>query len=489
MSGRRLLIVLALAVGVLASTPAAAASLAIVAQDRVVLRAAARDSAQQHALLWAGEALEVRSRRFDFLQVWDHRRERGGFVRASQVRVLDGAAAEPAELRAVMRFLRDLPGAEALGVGYAAAFLRAAPAEQIDAEVFDVLGTLSDRLLRRVSGNRVRARDDELAAQVEVLRGYGIGVLSYEHGQRMQLCYEGEAFRRVLALPASAEQLARAALALTRAECIDPQLNPLTRHAHDAWRAEVLDRVPRQDLPEHWQNRLRLRAAQVWAGIAHNRSREAGSSQAAAQRALAELAAVQRELLAEEDLQAYSEAAVRVGASRWAAERAPAADKGLGVRLVAGSQPGETCVELLAELAAPKARPLLRRCSFATVWEGSARANPAGNLLTLAAQPLAGWRELWVFQKGEAGWRVDVIPPAASAPDLGYIEFAGWVPGKRKLLAAREARVDGLYQRSFELIDLDLLRVERRAEQPEHLSTFYRWQDPAWKRMTVALRD
>jgi len=159
------------------------------------------------------------------------------------------------------------------------------------------------------------------------------------------------------------------------------------------------------------------------------------------------------------------------------------------VRVAAGSQPGESCVELVADVQATKAKPLLRRCSFATSWVDSARANPAATILTLAVQPLAGWRELWVFQQGEQGWQVDVLPPAASTPDLGYIEFAGWVPGKRKLLAAREARVDGVYQRTFELIDLELLRVEKRAEQPEHLSTFYRWQDPAWKRMTVSLRE
>jgi hypothetical protein len=383
-----------------------------------------------------------------------------------------------------------LPGSEALGVAYAAAYLRAAPTDDIDAEVFDTLGTLSDRLLRRVSSNRARSRDEALAAQVDVLRSYGIGVLSHEHEQRMQLCYEGDAFRRVLAMPASAEQRARAALALTRAECVDPQLNPLARYAIDEWRGEVLDRVPRQELPEHAQNRLRLRAAQVWAGIAHNRARQGKPSQDVAQRALAELAAVRRDLLAEDDASAYREAALRVGASRWAAERPVATSaKGLGVRVVAGSQPGESCVELVADVQATKAKALLRRCSFATIWADSARVNPAASMLTLAVQPLAGWRELWVFQKGEQGWQVDVLPPAASTPDLGYIEFAGWVPGKRKLLAAREARVDGVYQRTFELIDLELLRVEKRAEQPEHLSTFYRWQDPVWKRMTVSLRD
>ena len=51
---------------------------AIVVQDQASLRAAPRDGAQQQASLWQGEVLEVRGERLDYLQVWDHKRERGG---------------------------------------------------------------------------------------------------------------------------------------------------------------------------------------------------------------------------------------------------------------------------------------------------------------------------------------------------------------------------------------------------------------------------
>ena len=104
-------------------------ALAIVTQDQTALRAAPRESAPQQPLLWQGELLEVRGERLDYLQVYDHRRERGGFVRASQVRALRCGEAEAPELLAVVRFLRDTPGAEALGIAYAAAYLQAAPAE------------------------------------------------------------------------------------------------------------------------------------------------------------------------------------------------------------------------------------------------------------------------------------------------------------------------------------------------------------------------
>ena len=103
-------------------------------------------------------------------------------------------------------------------------------------------------------------------------------------------------------------------------------------------------------------------------------------------------------------------------------------------------------------------------------------------------QPLDSWRELWVFRQGPAGWTLDVVPPANDQPNLGYIEFAGWVPGTSQMLAAREAKVNGRYKTSFDLINLSSLEVERSAEQPTSLSTFYRWQSPVWKAQTVSLR-
>ena len=45
---------------------------AIVTQDNTALRAAPRDSAATQAVLWQGDALEVRGQRADYLQVYDH---------------------------------------------------------------------------------------------------------------------------------------------------------------------------------------------------------------------------------------------------------------------------------------------------------------------------------------------------------------------------------------------------------------------------------
>ena len=66
---------------------------------------------------------------------------------------------------------------------------------------------------------------------------------------------------------------------------------------------------------------------------------------------------------------------------------------------------------------------------------------------------------------------------------LGVLEDAS-----KQMLAVREARIDGRYKRSFELLNLASLKSERWADKPESLSAFYRWQDPLWKSQTLSLR-
>ncbi|MGB0128604.1 MAG: hypothetical protein WBP72_13280 [Rhodocyclaceae bacterium] len=474
---------------------AALTVIAIVTQDQTALRAAPRDSAPQQAALWQGDRLEIRGQKGDYLQVYDHRRERAGYVRAGQARVQSLKPEAAPEMLSIVRFLKDMPGSEALGIAYGTAYLKSAPSPERESEAFDAIGTMAERLARRASSRQSKAAAETTAAHLEVAAAYGVGMQSVERDGQVQLCYDGDADRRVLALPSTPEQKARAALALTKHECVPPSLTPVERFAHDNWRAEVLDRVETRDLPEVAKNRLHLRKAGVWASLAYQRSRRTETGQATAQaagaRAIEELAAINKSELMESDAPAYSDAAIRVGASRWAAfPAAPAGGTKAPAKLsvvTKPGQPGETCIHLVdAKHAA--ANPLATRCTYGVVWTASATANREGTALALAVQPLDTWREMWMFRQGPEGWTIEVLPPGLDNPSLGYVEFAGWVAGSAQILTAREIRTEARYRQSFEVRNLATLNVEKQADRPGNLSTFHRWQDPLWKGQTVAVR-
>ena len=486
---------------------------ALVMQDAVPLRSGAKSGGAALALLGQGELLELRGERLDYLQVYDPSRERGGYVRVNAVRALTLEPAEAPELLALVRFLRERSGSEALGLGLAAAYLKAAPAGTITAEVFDAMGTMAERLAWHANtadaaaiNAPVRPGEPSVAAQLEVAAGLGIHFASLERDGHVWLCYDGDAFRHVFALSPTPEQAARAALALTRHDCVAAMTPPLQRWQLDQSRADVLARVPAADLPPYMRNRIRVRQAGVWSAIAFEDSRrlvvEGGTPTAglpsvtvddvvaAGDEALAALAGVAKSELADDDQTTYTDAAMRVGASRWAAEPvfAPAAS-GLHIATQPG-QPGETCV-LLLDAKHDAAHALARRCTYGTVWMASARANASSTALTLAVQPLATWRELWMFRASAQGWTVQVLPPSTEADGVGYVEFAGWVPVTGEVLAVREVR-DPLHgnrlARTYELLDGRTLATERTADAPAALKAFQRFQDPAWKRVTVSLR-
>ncbi|MDH0864018.1 hypothetical protein [Mitsuaria sp. GD03876] len=527
---------------------------ALVVQDNVAMRASARDGAPAQAQLWRGEALEIRGERPDHFQVYDYRRERGGYVRKAALLPLAGPAAQPQALLAALRVVRQQTGAESLGLGLAAAYIQAASAEQVNgadgAEALDAMGTLAERLADRASRAQPRpdgaatAAEAQVAAQLDVAARYGLRFRTLERDAgAMQLCYDGEAFRRVLAMPASTpEQKARAALALTRTDCLDPAATPPQREQMDQWRADVLDKVDLRDpmLATHWRNRVLMRQSGVWSSLAFIRARRAGAavaasaasaasiastpstsgiaavaskataspgtagataatpvpalqvdaSSSASRRALEAFARIVPAELSEDDQPAYNDAAMRGNAMRWAALPAAASTQTLaGVTLtVLPGQPGETCLTLALNGAREGASPLLRHCAWGLVMTASARINREGNAIAIASVPADGWRELWLLRRTPQGWRVSVLPPVAAQPGLGYAEFAGWVPGGRELLVARESRAEGRYKRSYEQVDLDTLETKRQAGDAAMLGAFQRWQAADWKGASLSLR-
>jgi hypothetical protein len=467
-------------------TLALAGTLAVVTQDNTSLRAAASDNAAQQAQLAQGDLLEVRGQRLDHLQVWDHRRERAGYVRATQVQPLATTPQQAPQLLAVLRFLRDQPGQEALGIAYVAAYLKAVPAADLNAEPFAALGQMAERLAQRAS------RAQGAASHLDVAATYGVRFNSIEMDRAVRACYEGQAWRQVLAMPANPEQRLQAVLGLTRPACVSPTLNPRQRRETLQQHASWLGRVSDADLAAltaTQRNRLHLRRAGVWAQLAFEQVRAEGAAPATARHAVDQLAAVQRDALADDDRAEAQEAALQVAASRWAAE--PAVQQLDHRQLRLSTEPGEPGQRCLVLHHTSGGSELLRRCTHGVVWLNSARLSSAGDAAAVAVQPLPGWRELWVLRRQAGGWVVQVLPPAPADPVLGTIEFAGFVPGAPKLLVAREARegqAGGRTNKRFEVLQLDTLAVDKSASDPALLALFNRWQDAAWKRTTVLLR-
>src|SRR5215472_2761331 len=262
-----------------------AAALAIVVQDRTPLRAAPGPRATELTPLWQGEVLEVRDERAGYFKVYNYRRERGGYVKTEAVRPIHLNESEAPALLAVLRFLRDSAGSEALGIGYGAAYLKAAPAGALTAEPLDAIARMAERLADAASGNGVRHAD--VAAHLEVVAQFGIQMRSVDHDGRIQVCYDGELYRQVLSLPrASGEERAHAVLGLTRPDCIDPGLGMPLRAALDDERRELLDSIEERPLGAMTRSRLHARRAAVLAALAYGEARRGQPPAAAAQRAL-----------------------------------------------------------------------------------------------------------------------------------------------------------------------------------------------------------
>jgi hypothetical protein len=482
-------------------TAAALTLVALVGTDPAVLRNAPRDDAPAQVSVWRGDWLEVRGESAGFLRVYDHRHERPGYIRPNLVRVYRVDPSSAGELAAIVRFLRDAPGSESLGIGYAALALNVAPAGSDTTEVLASIGTMADRLALRLSARRADTHDITAAAHREVVESYGMAfksleTVSLDPSAKTRVCYDGGVWRHLLALPATAAtERARAALALSVDRCRNPLASPVEERAFNDRRLEALQTVDfavTAALPASLAGAVRLRRAEALAFRAFDEARR-GNLDAAARAeagAVRELALVDRGVLAPEILELYEEVAVRVAASRWATEAPP---KEVGRRavsvVVAPRAPGESCVRVVDNRGSD-ARTLAERCTFGVVWPSALRWSPSGTAAAIAVQPLPAWTELWLLRQGPdgAGWTFETLTPATTNPDVGYVEAAGFSPDGARLLVVREARVGGQLTRRFQVLATPTLAVERWAARADQLGAFKRWSAPSWRTGTLALR-
>jgi len=243
------------------------------------------------------------------------------------------------------------------------------------------------------------------------------------------------------------------------------------QHIVSQWQADILDNVDETKLPSWQANKIKLRRAIVWGNLAFRRARldkeEPGKTASlAAENAIVALAGVNKDELIENDFKEYNNAIIASNASRWALfpkNVSPLAKAGKNLYVqVTPKETGESCVTLLDEKHSLD-KPLAQRCTFSKVWLTSATKNSENTALAIAVQPANAWRELWIFYKKGNNWGINILPPAPSTPDMGYAEFAGWVPGGKKMLIAQEARSEGKYYPvRFAIMNIDSLTIERQ---------------------------
>jgi hypothetical protein len=487
----------------------ALAAAAIVQADGVALRSAARDSATAQATLTQGDILEVRGHRLDYLQVYDYRRERAGFVKMTSVRNLNLEPSQAPHFLSVVRLLRDSGGQESLGMAYAQSYLKVSEGLGKDphyTEVLDSLGAMAERLANRANtvgtGSGAAGKNkDNVAAQVESAGFLGVRMISVDHHGQQRLCYDGQAYRQIMAAPAAsipASYRVNAALALTKPSCIDSRASITARREQDQARLAVIEKTESGDLSTLSgleANRLRHRKATVLASLSFFAQRALVSDPAQlgytskdvtryAAAAITTLAGVDKAELTGADKADYEETALRVGAIRLAA--VPLGTLPKGIWMSAG-EPGQTCVNLGEQS---------KRCTFGVVWPQSLSVSPNGQIISIAVQPTETWRELWIMRKVDNGWVFDVLPPSletnAEGPGLGLAEFAGWVPADNKqearLLVARDVFEKGRVRTTFEVLKSTSLMVDGRANHPQTLFAFAKFQQAVWRGSTLTVR-
>jgi hypothetical protein len=399
------------------------------------------------------------------------------------VHVIELDAAAAPGLRAVVEYLRDAPGAETIGLAYAALYLKVA--DQPDAGIMNAIGVMGDRVARAAS----TGTGQESLEHLEVAESWGLAFRTAGDGPDgdPRTCYDGAAFREALALHPTPDQAATAALALTDPACQPEASGATERQAQAQARLAMLEAIDPTRVDGPTGDRLRLRRVTLGAELAWAIARKGELAKAAeaAGAATDAYARVDTRELADDDTAAYQEAALAIASVRWAGVPAVTPDRGAPALTITAGEPGETCLAVTPTRGA--ASP--RRCTHGQVWASSYRVAPGGGAAALAVSPLPGWLELWLFRKGDdGGWMLDILAPTTDGPDLGYVEVAGWSPDHAHAIVVREARADGVVRRSFQIVQLGTLEVEKEAGSLAGLGKARAWASREWRQTTVALR-
>jgi hypothetical protein len=154
-------------------------------------------------------------------------------------------------------------------------------------------------------------------------------------------------------------------------------------------------------------------------------------------------------------------------------------------------EPGQTCLSILSSND-PSKSASSKRCTFGVVWVQSLSQSPNGQMMSIAVQPTETWREVWLLRKVDQSWVVDVLPPSTQTPHMGLIEFAGWVPANSKqearILVARDVLEKAKIRTTFEVLNATSLNVDGRANHPQTLFAFAKFQQAAWRGATLTVR-
>ena len=243
------------------------------------------------------------------------------------------------ELLAVLRFLRDSPGSESLGISYGAAYLKAAPprAGRRSLRCHCANGRAPCRSgLGQPRPSRDRSSPGRRGSSSAFACAISNATVGCESATTVNCSI---AFSRS---PARAEERAHAVLGLTRPDCIDPDMGPMPRAALDDERAELLEQVSDGDLNAMMRSRLHARRAGVWA-LAYDRAPRRPRRRPA-ERALAELLAVHLDDLGDDRRAEYVDAVLRVSAIRWAGGLPVPPSGALGQRGARGSGSDVYCL-------------------------------------------------------------------------------------------------------------------------------------------------